>query len=68
MNIFMGHGVLQSRTYYVIFVLKNDEVINSENLSIYQNMCRQIPYPLNGHVFHSGKVQFNYVSDNEMCI
>ena len=53
----MGRGFLRSRIYYVFSALKNKEAINSENLSIYQNMCRKIPYRLNGHVFHSGEVQ-----------
>jgi len=39
--------------------LKNEEVITSETLSIYQTMCCRIPYRLNGDVFHFGEVQSN---------
>ena len=67
MNIVMGRGVLQPGTHLAMLLsssmyssaLKNEEVITSEILSIYQTMFRQIPYRLNGHVFHSGEVQSN---------
>jgi len=48
----LGHPV-----YYVFSALKNEEVITSENLNTYHNMCHQIPYCLNGEVFHSDEAQ-----------